>query len=257
MEKQRKYKVFSIIALMFAVVALSVGFAAFQKIMNISSSAEVKLPSEDNLKLTLYGAVDYTEYQKIWTGFDDLDYSKWSTEKAYAHKNTAAELDSKYYATIDNDNLNITFNNLEFDSSFQAQQDFSFAVSLKNNSKYAMYIYLSEDSLVNSVEVKGGQWKGICTASMGVEQTLVDDVCNKLTLSMNLRNSSGWNPYILSSGNYKLNANEKVVLKFNIFTTLDSNLNDLSFSLDFDPIKIEVGTTPASYYNTTSTNEDA
>ena len=128
MERQRKYKLFSIIALMFAVVALSVGFAAFQKIMNISSSAEVKLPSDENLKLTLYGAVDYTEFKKVWYEFDNLDYSKWSTEKAYAFEHINPEL---FYATIDNDNLNITFNNLEFDSSIQTNQSFQFAVILK------------------------------------------------------------------------------------------------------------------------------
>ena len=78
MERQRKYKVFSIIALMFAVIGLSIGFAAFQKILNVSSSAQVTLPSEDNFKLTLYGVTDPSVFEV--SNPEEIDFSKLSKE---------------------------------------------------------------------------------------------------------------------------------------------------------------------------------
>ena len=120
-----------------------------------------------------------------------------------------------------------------------------------------MYIYLSEDSMENLVEINDMKWRGICTASTSVEQALVDDVCDYFTLLMNLRNSSGWGQNALNRGNYKLMAGEEVVLMFNIwYSYIAPNLNGLSFSLDFEPIEIEFGLTPASYYNTAGVNEE-
>ena len=55
MEKQRKYKLFSIIALMFAVVALSVGYAAFSKVLTITAGAIVK-PNEEDFKIVASGS---------------------------------------------------------------------------------------------------------------------------------------------------------------------------------------------------------
>lgn len=81
MEKQRQIKALSIIALVLAISAMSLGFAAFSTMLSISSSATVT-PNSDDFKISLYGMNDeyvnvikdstdvfkreyYTEYNKI------------------------------------------------------------------------------------------------------------------------------------------------------------------------------------------------
>ena len=251
MERQRKYKLFSIIALMFAVVALSVGFAAFQKILNISSSAQVSLPSDDNLKLTLYGAIDLAEIDKK-IGFD---YSKWSTEKSYAIDKSSSKFHSDYYATIDNENLTINIDNVVFKESTFASNVYYFI--LKNNSDYGVYVYLSEDSKLSNDSPAGLLWDGVCTAFISDYQTLVDSICNRVSMTMSSRkDSSSWEPLALSTGNYKLEAGEEVMLRVSIIRSPDINDPILSFSTEFEPIEIEFGLTPASYYNTAGVNEE-
>lgn len=68
MEKDRQVKVLSIIALLVAVVGMSLGFAAFSVTLNISSSATVK-PSSDNFKLQIYGfgtLQDFMAFTEKW-----------------------------------------------------------------------------------------------------------------------------------------------------------------------------------------------
>ena len=57
MERKRKYKLFSIIALMFAIVALSIGYAAFSKVLTINASATVT-PNEEDFNMKVYGFKD-------------------------------------------------------------------------------------------------------------------------------------------------------------------------------------------------------
>lgn len=81
MEKQRQMKLLSIVALVVAIIGMTLGFAAFSTTLSISSSATVT-PNSEDFKISLYGMNDefvneikyindvfkvkyFTEYNKI------------------------------------------------------------------------------------------------------------------------------------------------------------------------------------------------
>ena len=260
MEKQRKYKLFSIIALMFAVVALSVGFAAFQKILNISSSAQVTLPSDENLKLTLYGLNNIEEFNQLYNG-KKADYLKWSMEKSYTILNTN-QPNYEYYATINNDNLSIDISNIEFNTT---GKQFNFYFLLRNESDCDVYVYLSEENR-NNLLFNGSDkyWDASCQAIGDTTTSLVDAACQNIKLQLVRFNSNRVYPTIYEAssvdgeflnGDYKISPNKEIVFNLRVRYSGDA-IADGTFSVNFDPIKIEFGSMPASYYNTAGVNEE-
>ena len=177
MEKHRKFKILSIVALLFAVVGLSVGFAAFQKIMNISSSAEISLPSDENLNIKIYGLLDVKEIENIFLG-KGVDLEKWSTDKSIVSKKDGG-LVSEYYATIDNENLTIDINDLPIKFGEECGSVFL----IENNSQFGVYLNFSDSS--NIISLGGGSYrlKGNCKSNMDVNQTLMDAVCDDIYLN--------------------------------------------------------------------------
>ena len=78
----------------------------------------------------------------------------------------------------------------------------------------------------------------------GSEETLMISSNDGLELSLN--------------GNYKLKRNTEMIFGFNIdYLYLNDVKADGDFLVNFDPIKLEFGLTPASYYEATGINEDA
>ena len=175
MEKQRKYKVFSIIALLFAVVALSVGFAAFQKVLNISSSAKILLPSEEELDIKIYGLLDIKEIENIFLG-KGVNLEKWSTDRSIPALNGI--MFPENYATIDNDNLIIDINNLQL----KYGDECGYMFLMKNNSPYGVYLNINENN-DNIVFLDDGyQIKGTCKSNSIANQELVEAMCENMYL---------------------------------------------------------------------------
>ncbi len=246
MERQRKYKMFSIIALMFAVVALSVGFAAFQKIMNISSSATVSIPSDNNLKLTLYGVNNYGGKEGLIQ--NKIDYSQLSKEISYSWDTNLTEFNDKYYATIDNSNLSISIETLNFT---QPNEDHTFLFLLKNDSDYGVYVSLSDESMTSSSkDIYNIYWRPTCTAQFDTTQKLVDGACEYILLALDAIEYTGnrvTNEFY--SGQYKLPAGQYMTLSlFGIYSWIGENYRaDGPFNVDFEPVKLEFSTTPHEY----------
>ena len=260
MEKQRRFKVFSIVALMFAVVALSVGFAAFQKVLNISSSADVSLPSEENLKLTLYGVISEDEYTK-WSDGKKLDYLQGSKEISYSRYNGV--LNTQNFASIDNENLTININDLILNNLFDT---YVFTFLLRNDSDYDVYVYLSEANR-NKIDQTSIRWDANCSVVDDATYSLVNEACQNIKLGFmrakdNTNYSSKYEAGMFNrsflNGNYKLKRNTEMIFGFDIdYLGLNDVKADGDFLVNFDPIKLEFGLTPASYYEATGINEDA
>lgn len=81
MERNRSVKVLSIVALVIAIVGMSLGFAAFSATLNISSSAAVS-PNDDDFSVMIYGMsdpsknpFDFSSYDnEVFSLADDFDY---------------------------------------------------------------------------------------------------------------------------------------------------------------------------------------
>ena len=232
MEKQRRFKVFSIVALMFAVVALSVGFAAFQKVLNISSSADVSLPSEDNFNIELYGVIDKDALNNL--NSSNLDFSRLSKEKSFAYDLKEQVLYSEYSATIDNESFTIDINNLVLK---EPGDTYFYYFLLKNNSDYGVYVYLSDESKTN---LEDGL-NATCVPEKGTSQTLVDNVCSEISMSVV---TDEMNDFV--DGIYKLPAKNYLSLAVIVYYGGKDRV-DGNFTISYDPIKIEFDTVPHIY----------
>lgn len=73
MERDRKIRMLSIVALVLAITGMSLGFAAFSSTLTISSSATVT-PNSDDFKIKVYG---YNEKKGFWNScFRTVKYAK-------------------------------------------------------------------------------------------------------------------------------------------------------------------------------------
>ena len=228
MEKQRKYKTFSIIALMFAVVALSVGFAAFQKVLNISSSAQVSLPSEDNFKLTIYGYIDESEAEKTFSG--TADFTKWSKEVSYAM--IGSDFLEEYSATIDNNNLTINIDNINFNKS----ENVSFAFLIKNESDFGVYLSLEQVPNATYMSNEVYRLKGTCTSNNGLTSDWVDTVCDNIYLDVFIGGIQGRSK--LLAGRYT------VVLATVVYSAENNDYVQEQVNVDFPEMKILFDSVP-------------
>ena len=251
MEKQRKYKVFSIIALLFAVVGLSVGFAAFQKVLNISSSAEVKLPSEDDLKLTLYGFIDVSEFDKFYDN-KKLDFLKWSKDKVYAWDVDTQSFNLNYSADINSSDFIVDINSLKF---VNPGDNYIYVVALQNDSNYGVYVYLSEESRAKFGSGLYG-WSANCVADEGTTQELMRNVCDDIEIRFQVGDIKSDNKTkIFLNGNYKLEAGEYMFFYFNPYYNGTDRVDGNVF-VEFDPIKIDFDTLPHTYENLNIISEE-
>ena len=135
MEKQRKYKIFSIVALVVAICGMSLGFAAFQKVLTISAKATVT-PNAEEIKLTLYGVDDLEDGGYI--SDNGIDFSVLSKEKAHPifSDDYNDYMNKNFYASIDNDNLSINVEKLEFIE----PEEYMFVFILHNESEHDVYV---------------------------------------------------------------------------------------------------------------------
>ena len=241
MKKNRRSKFFIITILLLIVGCLTIGFAAFQRLLNISSSAEVSLPSEENFNVELYGITSLDAIEDLQN--EIIDYSKFSKEKAYATDLNVSKFYSEYYATIDSENLTININNVVLE---KPNEGYVYYFILRNNSAYGVYVYVSD-------EIKGiysSGLRGTCTAVEGTSQELVDNVCRSISVTIADSN--------LFKGTYRLSANNMMIIPIVVGYGNTSNRADGEFSVDFPSIKIEFDTVPHTYNNlNVVTEEDA
>ena len=89
MEKGRKIKILSIIALVVSIIGMTLGFAAFSSTLTISSSASVT-PNASDFNFVVYGIGDDVEYEAIGVDIplDSNLYSSTVSSKPFFNKVT-------------------------------------------------------------------------------------------------------------------------------------------------------------------------
>lgn len=170
MERNRKMKILSIIALVLAIAGMSLGFAAFSSTLTISSSATVT-PNGNDFKVVVYGLKSLSGFNIEEVFASGPDMTEWSSDYASAldSYNTGVNATN---AVIDNTNFTVSNMSAEFT---EPSQVIGYAFLIKNEGKYGTYIsipqYLKDMYL-------SGEHMGTCTAGDGATEELVQAACN-------------------------------------------------------------------------------
>ena len=229
MKRQRKYKMFSIVALMFAVVGLSVGFAAFSKVLTINANATVT-PNEEDFKVVTYGFKDqdslnyFLEYYEI---SDDLLSDKVGIGYTEVGEEGAAIATT---TSITNNLKNTTISNVNV--SFNSASIYKYPFIIKNEGKYDAYINL------NNCEVQYGEQ---CTGTL--DQELIDEACKNVLAEIYLEDSdyniievTEEEPY------YKLSVGEYIYLNLAISPTNKDALLSETYNINFKDFIVNFST---------------
>jgi len=160
MEKERGYKVITIVALLVAIVGLTVGFAAFTRDLNISFS-ESKVNVGGTLDVKYLASDDPNDTNKEITGFLAYDSSKYDSAPFTASN----VMISDDYSTLSG--MGATFTGKE-----QAVQ---YDVYFYNNSEYDVYL----TDIIYEDYIGADKYK-VCTALTGTDQDLVDTACENI-----------------------------------------------------------------------------
>ena len=161
MEKQRKIKILSIIALIFAIAGITLGFAAFSTTLNISSSATIT-PSADGIILNLYGNI----------GSDIIDAANPNNYTNTSYSNIVIEDSAKnislYNKKAEINNSSLSINTGEIEISEPGTTALTI-VKIKNEGYYDVYIDSSKFPTAES----GGE----CIPQAETTAELVEKAC--------------------------------------------------------------------------------
>lgn len=160
MEKDRSSKVIAIVALLLAVVGLSVGFAAFSSTLKISSSANVT-PNSDTFKVVF-----------------SSNGTALTTEKVSGDVTGTGASATK--ATINNDAANPTITGLSATFT-EPGQKVVYTFYAHNNGEYDAFL-----KSVTYANVTGESSSKVCTAGNGTTGALVTSACDDISVKVNV-----------------------------------------------------------------------
>ncbi len=183
MSENKGYKVIAIAALVFGVIGVTLGYAAFSSTLTIKSSAEVKPdPTTFNVDFSSSSSAVETnditpELNKTISGFAATDATI---------NNTSDPLISNLKATFTEPGQSATYSFYSY-----------------NAGEYVAYL----DSIVFS-------GTKTCTAKSGTTQSLVDSACNGISLSVKVGSETATKTSVASVKNHTLGvgAAEEVVV---------------------------------------------
>ena len=207
MEHNRKIKILSIVALVLAISAMTLGFAAFSTTLNISSSASVTPNSGD-----------------FSVKFSTSQNSLVVAAVAPSSKSTGA---SATNGTINNEAIP-TLTNLS--ATFSKPGDYvEYTVYARNEGQYTAYL--------NNINFLGSK---SCTASAGTTESLVQSVCE----SINVKATIGETTYTETTpiSNHTLASNTGESLKVRLEYDENGTAADGSFSITFPNIALVYST---------------
>ena len=156
MEKQRKYKLFSIIALMFAVVALSVGYAAFSKVLTINASAIVT-PNQEDYNVVVSGSATDKD---LLTIVPEVSGGASAENGIIVNEVGISTLTAS---------INFT----------EPGQSVLYTSYVHNIGKNAMYL-----NKIEFLPAEGYTLNKVCVADEGTDETLVAQACESITVSI-------------------------------------------------------------------------
>lgn len=155
MEKQRQVKILSIVALVLAISAMTLGFAAFSTTLNISSSASVS-PSSSDFTVKFSSNKD-----SLVT--DEIVPSAYGENISY----TNGIIKNSLSPTISN--LSVTFG--------EPNAAVSYAVYVRNDGEYTAYL--------NNINYIGDK---TCIAGEGTTESLAQSVCDDIYINVIMDN---------------------------------------------------------------------
>ena len=239
MEKQRKIKILSIVALVLAICALTLGYAAFSTTLNISSSASVSPNSDDfSIKITT-----------VNDDFGDVDPIGYDADVATMAKIVGTSLTGIV--------VNFT----------EPEQEVYYRFFVYNSGKY--------DAYLNSISFGDKN----CSAKNGATLELVNAACEGISRKLTIENGDdpeeiGYELFTFASSSsvsdLVIAPGERLILEYYIsydgdnradgpfdvtfgdlsleFSTVDSSNNLISFSIDGTTYQAEDGMTLGEWY---------
>lgn len=234
MEKTRQSKVLSIVALVLAILSMSLGFAAFSTTLNIASSATVT-PNSEDFKVTVYGFVDQ-ESLEAYT-------SDYILKDSYLSSTTAAPIivDDSTGSTAVIDNSTHTINNLvgNFKSNNTA---ITYPFIIKNEGKYDAYLDLSQFTYEDGQYTLETYYPGTCVAGEGTTPSLVEETCQYTIAGIFVNDSTSDVPIVTSSSYYEIPKGSYIMAGVAIGYVEAQTLADGPFTVTFDDIKLNFST---------------
>lgn len=161
MEKNRNAQVIAIVALVVAVLGLSIGFASFSNVLNIQASANVK-PDSSTLNVDFSSSIDSVTVEEITP-----------TATPNSIVTTNATIDNSADPTISN--LSATFT--------EPGQSVVYKFYAYNAGELNAYL----KSIVYA-NVAGGNATKVCTAKEGTTDALVQKACENILVKVKVGN---------------------------------------------------------------------
>ena len=236
MERQRKYKIFSIVALVVAIAGMSLGFAAFSKVLTITATATVT-PNEEDFKLVTYGFKDQESlnyFLEVYEFSDDLISDKVGVGYIADGEEDAVSTP----ASITNNLKNTTISNINVE--FKDFAIYKYYFIIKNEGQYDAYIDLSDFlNYLNKIQ-EGGE----CIGENNQEE--INKACENVGLDVYFEDRD-FNAIMASEDEpyYKLSIGDYVYLTINVFANGDAIISE-PYSLNFDDLTINFSTAPPS-----------
>lgn len=235
MEKQRQMKFLAILALVLAVTALTLGYAAFSTTLNISSNASVN-PSGKDFVINIYGFKDEQSWYDYNSIFEMEDY--FLDDKKTPGINSLGSATCTD-ATIDNTAKTISGISVNY---INNQAYVTYPIIIRNEGKYTAYINTSQFSNANKQGEDTFGYLGTCTAENGTSQSLVDKACSNVYQELYFLDNQG-QIMIDNSGHYKIEPGDYINLILDVHYSDAEILSDGPFSVSFPDIKLNFSTT--------------
>lgn len=217
MDKNRSTKIAMIVALLVAVVGLSIGFAAFSNNLTIKSSATVT-----------------PDASKFDVNFSSTDKTETDGEVLATITPTDATITGDK-AIIDNsDNPTITGLKANFT---EPGQTVTYSFFAHNAGEYIAYL-----NTVTFANAQGAETTKVCTAKEGTTQALVDTACKDISITVKVGSETFTGSQdTVSNHSLALNAFEPVVVTISYATNTNINIADGDFDVKFGDITLNYG----------------
>ena len=232
MEKNRKIKILSIIALILAITGMTLGFAAFSTTLNITSSAIVT-PNIEDFKIKIYG---FTSEESVSTFLSTGEIAEDSISDEYSIAIVSGEVSNVENAVINNSNLSISNINGTFISD---ESSISYLFLIINEGEYDAYFSIKD--YLGSLGPVNYNYYPTCIPQEGATPELVEKACNGFEQAIHFMDLS-MNPLLKENDNYFLAKNDAIFAIVNIDYL--RNLADGPFKVQFNDLQLEFTTNP-------------
>lgn len=213
MERNRKYKILTIVALVITIAGLGIGFSAFSASLNISSSASVT-PDSGSFYLGFYPNTTPTS--------DDVLIAPTTSGGATGSSVTL----SSGSTTISGLTANFT----------EPGQTITYNFYVGNESEYDAYL-----RGIEFLNVNGASSNKVCTAGEGATATLVESACDAISMTVDVNGTTATSTDTAISGN-AVEKGAYVPVTITLTYASDGARADGPFNVSFGGIELDFST---------------